>query len=172
MLRFNVEIDSSFITQILNYFESPSKTNLANIINHEAAKGVYTHAFRFNNTDLSLQDFWENILLREAKKGKTYHNQILACLQYIESSIDDFKDIISELTSYFPMDLHIDCKLYLMVGYDIGIVSEGNAYLNIGFPLFHEHKRELLYFVMHELHHVGYTYYHPLYSFEDLKTTA
>ncbi|MFX1253113.1 MAG: DUF5700 domain-containing putative Zn-dependent protease, partial [Promethearchaeota archaeon] len=25
---------------------------------------------------------------------------------------------------------------------------------------------------MHELHHVGYTYYHPLYSFEDLKTTA
>ncbi|MFX0087860.1 MAG: DUF5700 domain-containing putative Zn-dependent protease, partial [Candidatus Hodarchaeota archaeon] len=172
MLRFNVDIDFSFINQILDYFEKPSQNNLKRISRHKAAKGVYSHALRFNNTKLDLEAFWEKIILREAEKIKIYHKEILACAQYIESFKDDFKAIIHELTSYFPEDLHFDCKLYLIVGYDIGIVSESNAFLNIGFPLFHEHKRELLYFAMHELHHVGYTFYHPIYSLEDLKTTS
>ncbi|UCH57554.1 MAG: hypothetical protein JSV18_01130 [Candidatus Bathyarchaeota archaeon] len=59
----------------------------------------------------------------------------------------------------------------MIVGYDIGIVSEGNAFLSLGHSLFHEHERELLYITMHELHHVGFSHYNPIYSLDELKTT-
>lgn len=75
-----------------------------------------------------------------------------------------------ELEAYLPKSLSLSCRLYPIVGYDIGIVSGGDAFLNLGHHIFHEDKRELIYFAMHELHHVGYTHYNPIYSLDELKT--
>jgi hypothetical protein len=91
-------------------------------------------------------------------------------LEYLEANKDLFHSDLKELEYFLPEKIRLNCKLYPIVGYDIGIVSQGNAFLNLGYPLFHEHKRELYYFSIHELHHVGYTHYNPIYSLDELKT--
>ena len=58
-----------------------------------------------------------------------------------------------------------------MLGYDIGIVSEGDAFLNLAHPHFENNPDEIVYFGMHELHHVGYTLIHPIPSLSDITTT-
>ena len=52
----------------------------------------------------------------------------------------------------------------------IRIVSEGDALLNIGHSHFSENPSEMIYYAMHELHHVCYTHYHPIFAFSDLQT--
>ena len=172
MVKFHVEIDFSFIGQVLDFLENPSESIPKELTAHKAAQDVHAHALRFHNTDLDINDFWTNILRGESNKGDKHHNEIQDCIKYIKSKDSDFYEAFDEITEYLPRNLKLDCKLYLMVGYDIGIVSEGNAFLNVGHPFYHKNKRELLYLSMHELHHVGYAYYHPIYSLEEIKTTA
>lgn len=172
MVKFHVEINFSFIGQVLDFLENPSESIPKELTAHKAAQDVYAHALRFHNTDLDINDFWKNILHCESNKGNKHHNEIQDCIKYIKSKDSDFYEAFDEITEYLPRNLKLDCKLYLMVGYDIGIVSKGNAFLNVGHPFYHKNKRELLYLSMHELHHVGYAYYHPIYSLEEIKTTA
>ena len=169
MVKFFVELDFTFIEEILNYLENPTENAIARIIGHEAAIGVYIHAIRYKNTDKNLNDFWKERLNGKSKKGDHYIGQVKKCIKYIESKIADFRQSFKELEAFLPTELRLSCKLYPIVGYDIGIVSEGNAFLNLGHHLFHEHERELLYFAMHELHHVGYIHYTPIYSLDGLK---
>ena len=170
MAEFFVELDFTFLEEILNYLENPTENAISRIIGHEAAIGVHIHASRFQNTDKNLHDFWEERLNRESEKGVRHIGQVIKCMEYIESNTADFRQSFKELEAFLPTDLRLGCKLYPIVGYDIGVVSEGNAFLNLGHQLFHEHERELLYFTMHELHHVGYTHYNAIYSLDELKT--
>ena len=171
MVELSVEIDFTFIERILAYLENREGHAIPKIIEHEAARGVHTHASRFRNTDKDLLDFWVDKLNRESDKGDRQTEQIRRCAEYIRSNVADFRRASEEIAAFLPADLRLSCKLYPIVGYDIGIVSEGNAFLNLGHPLFHEHERELLYIAMHELHHVGYSHYNPIYSLDELETT-
>ena len=163
-------MDFTFIEQFICYFNS-SEHSINHIIDHESARGVHDHALKYQNTDKNIHDYWEETLSKESKKGEHHLNEILKCVDYIKSNLTDFSQAFKELEAYIPNNLKLKCKLYFVLGYDIGIVSNGNAFLNLGNALFHEKKRELLYFAMHELHHVAYTHYNPIYSLEELKTT-
>ncbi|MHA2249043.1 MAG: DUF5700 domain-containing putative Zn-dependent protease [Candidatus Kariarchaeaceae archaeon] len=169
MIEFKINIDYSFIESII---ETKITSNfLPKLIEHEAAKGIYNHATRFNNTTLKMADFWEKILINTKNKGTAHLKKIESCVEYMKSHETDFQSSFEELQEYIPDKFILNCNLNLIVGYDIGVVSEGNAYLNLGHPHFHEDKNELIYFAMHELHHVVFNHYHELYSFDDLKTT-
>jgi len=134
--------------------------------------GVHSHAKRFQNTDKDLIDFWKEKLEQESKKGEKHFQNILGCIEYIKENISDFNEAFNELEAYIPPETNLSTTLYCIIGYDIGVVSDGDAYLNLGHPLFHENKRELLYFALHELHHVAYTSYNPTFSFDEIKTTG
>ena len=69
MVRFSVEIDFTFIDNILSYYENPAEYIISQIIDHEAARGVHAHAVRFGNTKENLCDFRKERLLKELKKG-------------------------------------------------------------------------------------------------------
>ena len=167
MTAFSVEVDLSFIEQALGYLSSPSSTRLDKILRHPAAKGVHSHAVRFCNTEKGLAGFWE-----ERLEGVTPDavDMARANVGYMEENTVDFREAFDELMGYVPQDLELRCRLYAVVGYDIGIVSDGDAYLNLAHSVYQD-QRELVYFAMHELHHVAYTHYQPIYSFSDLKTT-
>lgn len=172
MVDFSIEIDFTFIEQIIRCMDNPDEYPISELIKHEAAMGVHSHASRYWNTDKNLHDFWEDKIRLESSKGKGHIDQILSCMKYIDSNTDDFSEAFEEIKEYLPIDLRLSRKLFLIVGYDSGIVSDGNAYLNLGYTQFHKHKRELLYIAMHELHHVGYTHYNQTYSMEELKSTT
>jgi hypothetical protein len=168
---FSVKIDFSFIEENLSAISHPDNQKVQQITSHNAAKGIYNHAKRFQNTEKNLKDFWNEKLQQESKKGQRHLSLVLECIEYIKQNISDFKKAFNELEAYLPKKTNFSCTLFCIIGYDIGVVSDGNAYLNLGHPLFHENKRELLYFAMHELHHVAYTQLNPTFSLDDLKTT-
>ncbi len=166
MAVLSVDLDLSFIEPALEYVSSPSRTMLDTIVAHPAAKGVHSHALRNGNTEKRLADFWEE---RLAKITPDTVNRARSSLDYIEENPGEFGEAFNELTKYIPPDLDIECKLYGELGYDIGIASDGDAYLNLGHSQFVD-KRELIYFAMHELHHVAYLHYQPMFFLSGLET--
>ncbi|MEE8355408.1 MAG: DUF5700 domain-containing putative Zn-dependent protease [Candidatus Bathyarchaeia archaeon] len=167
-----VEIDATFVEYALDYLWSRSEAGLATIFDHEAAKGVHSHAERFDNTDDTLEGFWRKTLAHESKHKADHLKRIRSNLEFIKSNELSFQRAFNEVAAYLPADMRLRAKLYLIIGYDIGIVSGGNAYLNVGHPHFGDDRRELLYFSMHEVHHVGYTKHHPIHSLEGLRTSS
>jgi hypothetical protein len=170
-LGLNVSIDFTFLEECLPILNESSTQEITKITSHEAAKGIHNHALRYNNTNKRLVDFWRDLLFQETKKGGTHFQNILDCIDFIKVYIPDFNEAFRELEAYLPPETNISTNLYCIIGYDIGVVSDGDAYLNLAHPLYHESKRELLYFAMHELHHVVYTHYNPTFSFNEIKTT-
>ncbi len=167
-----VKIDTSFVNLALEYLISPSEELFLQISKHTVAKKILSNA---QISDPNLKDvkvFWEKILEKEQNKGEEYISEVNSCIAYIVNNTETLLEHVNELYSYLPDDFVFDCTLYLHIGYDIGIVAEGDALLNVGHTLFHQNKRELIYFAMHELHHVGYTHYNELdISFFDLQTS-
>ena len=167
LMVLKVEMDLSFLQAVLPNMKDLDAEILRTITQHEAAKGVYHHARRFGNTDQDIADFWRQ-KITESNNPQTIEN-IRSCLKYIDENTPRFTEAYRELESYLPPNDY-STTLYAMMGYDIGIVSEGNAFLNLGHPIF-QNQNELVYFAMHELHHAVYTRIHPIYSLEELKTT-
>ena len=169
---FKVEIDATFVEYALDYLWSRSEAGLGTIFDHEAAKGVHSHAERFGNTDDTLEGFWRKTLAHESKHKADHLKRIQSNLDFIKSNELIFRRAIDETATYLPAEIRLRARLYLIIGYDIGIVSEGDAYLNVGHPHFGDDRRELLYFSMHEAHHVGYIRLHLIYSLESLRTSS
>jgi hypothetical protein len=88
------------------------------------------------------------------------------------NELDLFNELLKDLWDYFPEGTDLSTNLYAILGYDIGIVSEGNALVNLGHPDFENDSREILLMAMHELHHVVYTAYNPIFDMTRMSTTS
>ncbi len=168
---FSGVFDSSFIELIMKYERDPSEVLLAELIDHDAAIGVHEHAIQFNNTTQNLIPFWKSILDDVFKNGLQVRERIESSLQYLVKNDKRLTELLNEVAEFLPTDIDLYLKIHGIVGYDIGIVSKGNAFLNLAAKHYEEDRRELLYFAMHESHHVGYTHYNPIYSLSTLNTT-
>jgi hypothetical protein len=166
MPELSVSLDLSFIEPALGQMESPSDASLDKLVGHEAAKGVYAHAVRFGNAGLDVRGFWGGLLMK-ASGDPMYAARVRRSRRYLEGC--DLSEAYTELGKHLPSDTNLKCRLFGEVGYDIGVVSEGDAYLNLGHPHFVD-PRELVFFAVHELHHVGYTLYNPLFTLGGVKT--
>jgi len=166
MSKVSVSLDLSFAEPALRHMGSPGEASLSMLVAHDAAKGVYAHAVRFGNTGLGIKGFWGGLLLK-ASGDPMYASRVRHSQRYLEGC--DLSEAYAELGGHLPCGTDLDCRLFGEVGYDIGVVSEGDAYLNLGHPHFAD-AGELVFFAVHELHHVGYTVYNPLYALGDVKT--
>ena len=73
---------------------------------------------------------------------------------------------------YLPEDFRFHGSLFLTFGYDIGVAISPTASLNCAQRHFKGHSRELMYYAIHELHHVGFMSYQPPPKLSELKTCA
>jgi len=71
---------------------------------------------------------------------------------------------------YLPPDFRFHGALFLTFGYDIGVAFGTTASLNCAHPHFGHDPRELKYYAIHELHHVGFMSYQPPPHLADIKT--
>ncbi|MBN1329454.1 MAG: hypothetical protein JXA54_08270 [Candidatus Heimdallarchaeota archaeon] len=170
-MSLTVEIDTTFIDEIINYLNISNQKNFLNVIEYEAAKDIYANARLSQSTGKNIEDFWRDILIREKSKGTQYLQKIISAQEYINERKNIFENEFHEIENFIPSEKNINCKLHLMIGYDIGIANENNTYINLGYPLFHKDPKELLYFSMHELHHVVFFNYHSIKSLDEIKTT-
>jgi hypothetical protein len=167
MPRLSVSLDLSFVEPALEYMTSPGEADLDALVAHEAAVGVYAHALRYGNTSEGIKRFWGG-LLRRASGDPSYEARARAGVRYLKHV--DLSEAYAEVGRHLPESLKLRCRLFGEVGYDIGVVSGGDAYLNLGHPHFASEPRELVYFAVHELHHVGYTRYNPPFTLSDVKS--
>ena len=79
---------------------------------------------------------------------------------------------VEDVLRYLPADFRFHGRLFLTYGYDIGVAFAPNASLNGTQAHFKEHPRELLYYAIHELHHVGFMTYQPPPRLADITTCA
>ncbi len=165
--QFQIKLDNSFADICVTLIENKVKDDFDELIVHPAAMKVHAHAVRFGNTDEPIEVFWRNIV--DEFFNQENGNRINSALEFLEDNKGLFASSINEVAEYLPKDLQLECKLYTMVGYDIGIVSEGSAFLNIAHPFFEENPCELIFISMHEVHHVGYVHYNPTFSFSGLE---
>ncbi|TXT53846.1 MAG: hypothetical protein BAJATHORv1_110038 [Candidatus Thorarchaeota archaeon] len=164
-----IDVDLSFAEFVIEYLSGSPQ--IEKIVSHPAAKHTYTHAKNFGNTNYDIHKFWTDILNRYLGNESIVH-AIRDCVNFLEESNNELQEIFRRLKRYLPSTKSISCTLYANFGYDIGIVSEGSALINLGHSFFQEDHRELLYMSMHELHHAGYTHYNPIFTLADLKKTS
>jgi hypothetical protein len=162
-MPLSVKIDTSFIVPLLKHLSKPSKSTLIEITKHEAAKKTYSHAVRTRNTNKSISSFWKDIMT-QLSKNKNLIESVKKSLTFIHNETDTFDKLLKELWNEFPEGTHLRSILYTNLGYDIGIVSEGCALINIGHESYQKNPQELLFMSMHELHHVVYTAYNPFFD--------
>lgn len=167
--NFSANVDFTLLDLIISYLTTDYGIFFEQILTHPAARKTYAHSVRFQNNTQSIADFWSTILDKELKKGLGHLKEMQACREFMEDNYDTLIETFHDVKSYLPKRKKLDLTLYATVGYDIGIVSENSALLNFGHPLFHEDKRELYYYTIHELHHAGYVHYHPLFTLDNLE---
>lgn len=169
-MSLSVKIDTSFTIPLLQYLSSPSKESLIEITEHAAAKKTHSHAVRFGNTEKNISSFWKEIMKKLSEKKNTIE-AVESSLTFISNETDMFNDLLEDLENYFPKGTSQRTNLYTILGYDIGIVSEGNALINLGHQDFIQDPREILFMSMHELHHVVYTEYNPIFELSQIHRT-
>lgn len=162
-MPLSVKIDTSFIVPLLKYLSKPTKDSLIDITNHEAAKKTHAHALRTRNTTKSISLFWKQIM-KDLSKKENLIDYVKHSLTFIHNETATFDKLLKELWKEFPDGTHLRSVLYTNLGYDIGVVSEGCALINIGHEDFHKNPQELLFMSMHELHHVVYTAYNSFFD--------
>jgi hypothetical protein len=167
--QFQVELDNSF-TEICRKIIDSEAVLVRDLASHSAGQKIHAHAMRFGNTQDSCVNFWIKIV--QDKFTMEMKNRINDALEYLDDNQDLLTSSLKEVVQYLPKNIRLKCKLYTMVGYDIGIVSEGSAFINIAHPLFINNPCELIFMAMHEVHHVGYTHYHPIFALSDLKKVS
>ena len=79
---------------------------------------------------------------------------------------------IGDVVAYLPQAFRFSGSLFLQFGYDIGVAFPPDASLNGGHQHFAKYPRELLYYAIHELHHVGFMTYQPPPRIAELRTCA
>ena len=169
-MKLSVKIDTSFIVPLIKHISKPSKESLVEIVNHEAAIKTHTHALRTRNTKKSISPFWKHIL-KQISKDDNLIAYVKESLAYIHNETDTFNKLLRKLWNHFPEGTNLRSDLYAILGYDIGIVSDGNALLNLAHPDFQKDPREILFMSMHELHHVVYTAYNPIFDLSEINRT-
>jgi hypothetical protein len=167
-----VKIDISLLGDLLDYIQNTQVDALERIIEHPAAIKTFNHAIRFGNTSENIRYFWRGLLDLGRNHRLETVQAVGCCLDHLRSHRDMYEALFDELQNYLPDDCNLDAVLYGIIGYDVGIVSDGSAILNLAHPWFQEDTRELPFMAMHELHHVGFTHYNPLFKMEDLGMTS
>ena len=169
--NLTIIIDLTFLDLVEEYFLNEQKEKcMKQLVLHPAAKKTYLHAVNLRMIDETIEKFWINILEEEKEKGEKHLHRIKECKTYIEKEKEEVEKALIELQEYLPENKSLAVTLYANIGYDIGIVSDGDALINFGSGLYHKDKRELIYYAMHELHHAVYSRYHPLFSLRSPKT--
>ncbi len=170
-MSLSVRINTSFIVPLLKYISQPSNDLLLEITKHDAARLTHAHAVRFGNTRKPIKQFWKEILRGLAKRDDLIEH-VKESMTYLHNESTRFNELLTELWNYFPEGTDQRANLYGILGYDIGIVSEGNALLNLGHTDFQKDPREILFMAMHELHHVVYTSYNTIFALDEIHSTS
>jgi hypothetical protein len=166
----DLQFDARFAEFGADYLESGDRRAIPALAGLPASRHLLAHARQFNydvpkNSSRALVDE-----LMDRSTGRLA--AMRAAIAYFRGPLLDDPHWINDALAYLPADFRFQGTLFLISGYDIGVALSPDASLNAAHRHFEGRPRELLYYAVHELHHVGLMAYAPPPRIDDLKTCA
>lgn len=169
----NLSFDASFAQEAIDYIHSPSPKLLDSMVESLAITHILNHARNFDyDVPKDSRTALVNNLLGPQDKQAVRLATCQRALAYFSGPMLADPHWVSDSLRYLPADFRYNGALFLTFGYDIGVAFGANASLNCTHPRFDLRPRELLYYAIHELHHVGFMAYQPPPKLDDIKTCA
>ncbi len=169
----DLHFDASFAQLALEYLRSGDSSMLARLGKSPAATHLLNHARNFDY-DVP-KDSPEALVAHLLTPPEKHLKEMETCeqsLAFFSGPMLDDPHWVEDSLRYLPEDFRFHGSLFLTFGYDIGVAISPTASLNCAHPHFKGHPRELMYYAIHELHHVGFMTYQPPPKFSELKTCA
>lgn len=149
--------DFTFADLAIKYIETEDSIYLLKIANLKATEHIFKHAnqYRYNvprKSKLSLVKY----LLTPIEEKKEILTAFKRNLQYAKKEIamTDFSQMIC--ANYLPDNFEYSGSLFFTFGYDLGVVFDNNASINLAHSNYLEDMNEIRYYSLHELHHAGF----------------
>jgi len=167
----DLTFDTTFAQLAIQYFDSNNAAVLKQLAQSPAAQHLLDHARNFDY-DMP-KDSTQSLVTHLLQPSPQRAAQAKVC----QSSLDYFTTRmladprwVNDALHYLPTDFRFHGALFLTFGYDIGVAFGPSASLNCGHRHFAEHDSELMYYAIHELHHVGFMSYQPPPRLSGIKT--
>jgi putative zinc-dependent peptidase DUF5700 len=168
--RHDLRFDARFAQLAADYLDSRDRRAISVLAGLPATQHLLAHAqqFDYDVPTGSAGALVEELLVRSAGRQRTIRDAVA----YFEGPLLDDPHWVNDTLEYLPADFRFHGTLFLIAGYDIGVALAPHASLNAAHRHFDGHTRELLYYAIHELHHVGLMTYAPPPRIDGLKTCA
>ena len=169
----DLHFDASFAQLALEYLRSGDSSALERLGKSPAATHLLNHARNFDY-DVP-KDSPEALVAHLLTPPEKHLKEMEACEQslgFFSGPMLDDPHWVEDSLRYLPEDFRFHGSLFLTFGYDIGVAISPTASLNCAHSHFKGHPRELIYYAIHELHHVGFMTYQPPPKLSELKTCA
>jgi len=149
--------DFTFAELAIKYLETEDSTYLFEMANLKATEHIFKHAnqYKYNvprKSKLSLVKYLltpieekRNILV-EFKRNLEYAKRKIAIIDFPQQACQN----------YLPHGFEYTGNLFFTFGYDLGVVFDNNASLNLAHPNYLKDMNEIRYYALHELHHAGF----------------
>ncbi len=168
----NLNFDARFSDLAMTYVETRAAWNLAALADLPAAAHLLNHARQY---DYSVPKESSRALVESLMSGQDVASRAAAVGRsqafFLGPMLDD-PHWVNDVLRYLPDGFQFHGSLFLTYGYDIGVALAPHASLNAAHKHFDGHPRELLYYAIHELHHIGFNTYRPPGRIADLRTCA
>ncbi len=165
--------DARSAEEALAYLDSGNAELLSVLAGETATLHLLNHARQF---DYAVPKDSPESLVRSLLAGESGQGEHAAIcrksLAYFSGPMLDDVHWVADSLRYLPTDFQFHGSLFLTFGYDIGVALAPSASLNGAHSHFTGHPRELVYYAIHELHHVGFQTYQPPPRIDSLKTCA
>jgi hypothetical protein len=171
--QHDLTFDPTFVQVALRYARSPDPALLEILARLPAAEHLLRHARQFDyevpqDSTLSLV----RKLLAPPQNLQLQVGTVERSLAFFTGPLIDNPQWVNDVLYYLPSEFRFHGSLFLTFGYDIGVALAPNASLNGANRHFERKPRELLYYAIHELHHVGVNTYQSPPRISDIRTCA
>jgi hypothetical protein len=165
--------DTSFAHQAIEYVRTHDPTLLARLAESPAIAHILNHArnFDYDVPKDSRMALVRSLLGPQSEEGPR-SAVCQRCLAYFSGPMLADPHWVNDALRYLPANFRFHGTLFLTFGYDIGVALAPNASLNCTHSHFDQRPEELLYYAIHELHHIGYMSYHAPPRLVDVKSCA
>ncbi|MCG3217877.1 MAG: hypothetical protein KAR35_02670, partial [Candidatus Heimdallarchaeota archaeon] len=168
----NIKFDFSFVEEALRFLRSDIKKVPSYLIDHPAAKIIHAHYsfFHFTGKLLTRKELLDSVFEKITPSDSNFQ-RIEDTLSYLKDNLDELSCLAEEEALFFaPKNYELSSTIFIVIGYDIGIVFNGNVVMDVNHAIYLDNPREMLYFAIHELSHViMYSFQQP-FRFSNMKT--
>lgn len=173
LARQDLTFDARFARTAVEYARQGTPALLDTLAASPAARHLLNHARQFDyDVPKDSPRSLVRSLLAPSPELKAQADQVERSLAFFTGPLLDDPHWVNDVLRYLPAGFRFRGSLYLTFGYDIGVALAPNASLNAASRRFAGQPRELLYYAIHELHHVGVNTYQPPPRLSDIKTCA